>query len=279
MGFHIIIKIIFLFLITSCSNLFYQPSRTFYADPEKYVTKLENIWFSSQDGTELNGWWMPSTVIKPKGSIVFFHGNAQNISAHFLNLAWITITGYNVFIFDYRGYGQSDGIPNQKGVHEDALAALREGWKLHQKVVPMGKFIVYGQSLGGIISLRAIPDFEQKNKIDLIVQDSTYMSYQEMGFDKLSGNWPTFLFSPLAYVIVSDEYASEKRLKDINNPLLVIAGDKDKIVPAKFGKEIYKKSTSKKKWIWKIEDGDHIDVFVSHGQKYRMEFLKLLSEL
>lgn len=270
--------LIFLFAISSCSNLFYQPSRTFYADPEKYVSKLENIWFNSKDATELNGWWMPA-AIKPKGSIVFFHGNAQNISAHFLNLVWITQYGYNVFIFDYRGYGQSDGVPNQRGVHQDALAGLNEGWKLHQKVVPYGKFIVYGQSLGGIISLRAIPDFEQNNKIDLIVQDSTYLSYQKMGFDKLSDSWLTFLFSPLGYVIVSDEYASDKVLKDIKNPLLVIVGEKDRVVPAKFGKEIYKKSVSKKKWIWKIEDGDHIDVFASHGQKYRLEFLKLLSEL
>lgn len=271
--------LLFLLFISSCSHVFYQPTRAFYVDPQRFVLKLDNIWFKSKDGTELNGWWMPSTIQKSKGSIVFFHGNAQNISAHFLNLAWITHAGYNLFIFDYRGYGQSDGYSSQRGIHQDALSALRKGWELHQKNNPQGQFIVYGQSLGGIISLRAIPDFEQNQKIDLIVQDSTYLSYKEIASRKLAEHWYSFVFAPLGFVVVSDEYASYKTFNQINNPLLVIVGHKDRVVPPKLGIELYNKSNSKKKWIWNINNGEHIDVFVNHNEKYRTEFLKLLSEL
>jgi fermentation-respiration switch protein FrsA (DUF1100 family) len=271
--------ILLLFFISSCSNLFYQPTRYPYANPEQFVLKVEDIWFKSSDGTELNGWWMPSTIVKPLGSIVFFHGNAQNISSHFINLAWITHVGYNVFIFDYRGYGLSDGVPSQQGVYDDAIAGLDQGYELHQKNIPNGKFIVYGQSLGGVISLRAIPDFKFQDKIDLIVQDSTFMNYKMIAFDKLTDHWLSFIFSPLAFVLVSNEYASDDVVKKIHQPVLVIVGKKDRHVNPKFGKKIYKEVSSKKKWIWKINDGDHIDVFAKHDNKYRLKFIDLLSKL
>ncbi len=272
-------KIIFLLLITSCSHLFYQPTKISYLDPRKFVDAVDNIWFQSQDGTRLNGWWMPSKKFAPRGTIVFFHGNAQNISTHFLNLAWITNEGYNVFIFDYRGYGASEGSPSQKEVNEDSLAALDKGWELHQKTSPKEKFIVYGQSLGGVISLRATSEWKKKNEIDLLVQDSTFMSYKDIAFDKLTDHWITFLISPLAFVLVSDAYASDKVIKKVKVPLLVISGTDDFVVPLKFSEEIYSASKSKKKIFWKIKDGIHGDVFAYHSHKYRADFLQLLDSL
>ena len=236
-----------------------------YADPKKYVSQVDDIWFKSKDGTKLNGWWLRSASKVSKGTIVFFHGNAQNISSHFLNLAWIANYDYNVFIFDYRGFGKSKGSPDQRGINKDALSALEEGFKLHSSITPKGKFIVYGQSLSGIISMRSIIDFKNKDKIDLVVQDSTFMSYKKIAYDKLKGNWLSFVFSPLAFVLVSDEYASDVALKKIKNPMLVIIGLDDKHVNPKFGKEIFNESRSKKKWLWKIEDWAHVDVFVTHG--------------
>ncbi len=272
-------KFLILLVLTSCSHLFYYPTRFTYFPVKKYVTHVEDIWFNSKDGTKLNGWWMPSVTFAPKGTIVFFHGNAENISSHFLNLAWITHEGYNVFIFDYRGYGASEGKPNQTLIHEDALAALEIGYELYLKSSPEGKFIVYGQSLGGAISMRAINDYKFKDKISLIVQDCAYLSYQDIAFDKLKNHWLTFLISPLAFILVSDEYAADKTINNIRNPLLVIVGLKDQIVPAKFGKEIYKHSKSPLKWIWEIKDGVHSDVFAYHGYKYRKKFLHFLEDI
>lgn len=272
-------KFLLLFLFISCSNLFYQPTRVSYLDPRKFVTQLDDIWFKSKNGTNLNGWWMPSTKMKPKGTIVFFHGNAQNISTHFLNLAWITHEGYNLFIFDYSGYGASEGKPSQENVFHDSIAALDKGFALHQKTSPEAKFIVYGQSLGGVISLRTLASWPEKEKVDLIVQDSTFMSYKDIAFDKLKDHWVTFLISPLAFILVSDEYASDEVISEIKNPLLVISGKKDHVVPFKFSEEIYKASQSEKKWFWKIENGTHTDVFAFHGHKYRKDFLDFLATL
>ncbi len=222
---------------------------------------------------------MPTQKASNKGTIIFFHGNAENISSHFLNLAWITHEGYNLFIFDYRGYGASEGKVDQKGIFEDSFAALEKGLELHQSISPKGKLIVYGQSLGGIISLRALADWEHTSRVNLIVQDSAFLSYQDIAFDKLKSFWPTYLLSPLAYLLVSDKYASDKVLYKFSNPLLVISGEKDIVVPFKFSKEIYKKSKSEKKWFWEIKNGTHSDVFAFHDFKYRELFLKLLETI
>lgn len=272
-----IVTLLMIGLVQACSHVFYQPGDHQYLDPAQFKMKYQDITFTSKDGTELHGWFFPSTQ-KPKGTIVQFHGNAQNISTHFLTLAWITREGYNVFIFDYRGYWKSKGTPNQKGVYEDALAALAKGRELNQKN-GNGQFIVYGQSLGGIISLRALADYPYVNEVDLIVQDSTFSSYQDIAFNRLAAHWFLVPFSPLAYLLVSDEYASDEVFDKIRRPVLVVLGQKDPIIPQKFGKKIFKGVGSDKKWLWKIPDGGHIDIFHNGHESYRAEFLALLEEL
>jgi len=211
-----------------------------------------------------------------KGLIIFFHGNAQNLTSHWLNLGWILREGYDVFIFDYRGYGLSKGSANQQGLNKDSLAAL--DWA-HKRAKSYPKFIVYGQSLGGVVSLRALQDFPHRADINLLVLDSTFTSYQGIAFDKLLHAGILIPFSPLAYVLVSDEYAATDFVSKIKIPTLVIHGDKDPVVPYKFGEEIFEKLTSKKKWWWSIKDGSHTDVFYPHHEKYRMRFLELLQDL
>jgi uncharacterized protein len=272
-------KILFLILITSCTHLFYHPTKVSYFHPKKFVHEVEDVWMNSKDGTKLNAWWMPTTIKHAKGTIVFFHGNAENISSHFLNLAWITHEGYNLFIFDYRGYGASEGTPNPKGIFNDSFTALNQGLEFHQKTSPDSNFIVYGQSLGGVVALRALQDWEHIDQVNLIVQDSTFMSYQDVAFDKLKSFWGTFLFSPIAYLLISDEFASDKNMEKINRPMLIISGESDLVVPHKFSEEIYKKSISNPKWFWKIKDGHHGDVFALHEKKYRAKFLDFLDSI
>jgi fermentation-respiration switch protein FrsA (DUF1100 family) len=117
-------------------------------------------------------------------------------------------------------------------------------------------------------------DFPQK-EVSLLVLDSTFASYQGIAFDKLTSRWFLALFSPLAYFLVSDAYAPEKYLAKISPHTLVIVGQKDPIIPAKFGKRIYKK-LSAPKWLWKLPEGHHIDVFHGPNEGYRLEFLRLI---
>ncbi len=107
-------KILLLFTLISCTNLFYQPSDRQFYRPEAFKLTYQDIYFQSSDGTKLHGWFFKGKG-KPKGTIVQFHGNAENISSHFLNLAWLVLEGYNLFTFDYRGCNlRSRATPEQE---------------------------------------------------------------------------------------------------------------------------------------------------------------------
>jgi len=273
-----VIILLFLTIFSGCSSFFYFPSKVFYADPKNSGIDYQDIDFKSTDGTELHGWFIfdKLTAKKKKGLIIFFHGNAQNLTSHWLNIGWIVKEGFDVFIFDYRGYGLSKGSPNQQGLNKDSLAAL--AWA-HERSKDYPKFIVYGQSLGGAVSMRALQDFDYRKDINLLVLDSTFISYQKIAFDKLRHAGILLPLSPLAYLLVSDEYAARKFVKKIDIPTLVIHGVKDPVVPYKFGQEIFSELTVKKKWWWSIEDGTHTDVFYPHHKSYREKFLEFLKPL
>ncbi len=270
-------KILLLLILTSCTSVFYQPTNRQFYRPEEFKLSYEDFYFPSKDGTKLHGWFFKAKG-EPKGTIVQFHGNAENISSHFLNLAWLINEGYNLFTFDYRGYWLSQGESEPDGVYLDSLAALEKAMEFHEK--SGGKhFVVFGQSLGGAISLRAVPDFKDTKKITLVVQDSTFSSYKDIAADRLSQAWILWPFSPLAYVLVTDKYSSEKVFDKITWPTLVITGGKDVVMPAKFGKYIYKNIASKKKWHWHVKTAPHISTFHVDNGRWRKEFLLLLDQI
>lgn len=268
--------LLFFVFLGGCSNLFYQPTKRHFTEPKQFKLAHQEVWFASKDGTKLHGWFFPATTKTVKGTVVQFHGNAENISTHFFSLIWLIKEGYNLFTWDYRGYGFSEGEPSQKGVHEDALAALEEGKKLHGG---KGLFIVYGQSLGGAVSMRAVPDSKHAGEVDLLVHDSSFASYQTVASKVLRKRWFLWPFSPLAYVLVSDAYAPEDVISRLTSPTLVIVGEQDAVVPPELGKETYEKLPMHRKWLWKLPAGSHIDVYHHADGKYRQPLLDLLEDL
>lgn len=269
--------LVFILVTAGCSHVFYQPSPQHFVDPAQFKLSYDDIYFKASDGTKLHGWFFKAKTKKAKGTIVQFHGNAQNISTHFFSLIWVIEQGYNLFTFDYRGYAKSEGKPSQAGIYLDALSAFDKSYELHKKNGG-GKFVIYGQSTGGAISLRAIPDWKNYESIDLIVMDSAFDSYKDIAFDRLTSRWFLYPISPLAFVLVSDEYAADEVFDRITKPTLVIVGMKDQVVPPKFGKRIYKGIKSPRKWIWKLKDGSHIDAYHHNNGVYRQKFMTFLDE-
>lgn len=264
------------FACASCSHLFYQGTPHQYVDPAQYKLVYEDVSFTSQDGTILHGWLFPAKG-SVKGTVVHFHGNAQNISTHFLNLVWLTGHGFNYFIFDYRGFGKSRGTPTQATVHEDALAALAKAHEIRE-ARGGGQLVVYGQSLGSVISLRALSDFDQ-SKVSLVVQDSPFYSYKKIAFDRLTSVWFMVPLAPLGFALVSDEFASWPVLSRIRVPTLVITGAKDEITPERYGRYIHKHVAAEKKWWWRSREATHINVYFTENGKYRQQLIELLAAL
>ncbi|PIS10473.1 MAG: phospholipase [Bdellovibrio sp. CG10_big_fil_rev_8_21_14_0_10_47_8] len=272
--FYFVICILALFASTSCTSIFYYPripDRKFY-DPKQAGLIQEEIYFEDEDHHRLHGWWFQATKEPNLGTLVFFHGNAENITTHFLQFTWLPAKGYSYFIFDYPGYGESQGGPSPKTNLMAGKAALQ--W-VHQNK-DARPLIVYGQSLGGNIALKTVLELRDHVPLRNLILDSTFLSYRSVARTKASEHWLTWLFQPLAWLVMSDSYAPEHIERVSPIPALVIHGQKDLVIDPKFGEEIYEKLAEPKE-IWRIESGTHGNVFWTDGQSYRQKFIDYLA--
>lgn len=263
-------------LLSSCSSVFYYPDKErLYYDPKSVGLSPEDIYFTDTAQRNLHGWWFPAVGTSPKATIIFFHGNAENLTSHYLHLAWMTSEGYNLFVFDYPGYGLSEGKPTPKSCLEAGQAALDWVVKNKSQDVPI---IIYGQSMGGIVALRTAIDSKSEVNLKLVVVDSTFDSFQRIARVKLSHNWLTWPMQPLSYILLSDHWAPDNLESISPIPVLVIHGQRDTIVEPELGEKIFEQLIEPKT-IWRIPDGTHTDVFWRHDRKYRDEFLMFLKSL
>lgn len=247
--------------LAGCSSFLYYPTRYKYVDVDLLKHKPEELVYHDDPSKneKLVGWYFkaPQKKIsdKPKALIILFHGNAQNISAHFTSLFWILDEGYDYFIFDYPGYGASYGDPNPKNTKESgelAIEFVRKKW-------PEIPLIIFGQSLGGAVSLRSVMDMKDRSRICAHVVESTFNSYKKVGQEALASSWLTWILQPLAHVVLSDEYAPKGRISEISPiPLMVIHRKKDSVVPSYLGERIYEEAQEPKKLLL-LEGEGHID--------------------
>jgi len=264
-------------LLISCNSLFFYPAENYFYHPGSVGLAPEVVTFKSGDGTRLSGWFFPSLKQPVKGTVIQFHGNAQNMSTHFLLLSWITFKGYHLFTFDYRGYGKSEGNPTIQGLTLDAAAAYK--YLLQRKDLEDSDFVLYGQSLGGVLLLKALADFPQKNRIRAVIAEGSFLSYQDIARNKLADTWLTWPFQHLAYLLISGEYDATQTVEAVSPiPLLVIHGTADPIVPYKFGEEIYA-SARQPKMLWSVPDGQHIDAMRPADSQYRKKLIQYLDGL
>jgi fermentation-respiration switch protein FrsA (DUF1100 family) len=249
--------------LSSCSSLVYQPSPYMYFNPGSGTIAFEQIILPSLDHTELCAWYFPPVLEKgesSKGIIIQFHGNAQNMSSHFAWLTWALKKGYGFLAFDYRGYGRSKGSPSQEGLNQDAQAVIRYVMADPAKFHGDRKLVLYGQSLGGAVLLRALDDLtpEEKSKVSSVVIQSSFYSYRAIAKEFVAQSWLTYLFQPLVPLLMSDEMspmASIPRVWPL--PILVIHGDHDPVIPLSFGKEIFELAREPKEMLI-IPGGGHL---------------------
>ncbi len=260
-------------LFSSCSSLLYYPSHTLHYAPEKFGLRPEEVHFTSGDGTELFGWYFrhhdPAPPTKPKAVILFYHGNGENLSSHYVSLIWALQQGYDFFIFDYRGYGRSRGEPDPRGTVADGEAALR--WlKAHAGSAPI---LVYAQSLGGAIALRNVIDLKDEIGVRAVAIDSSFASYKEVGRKIMAKAILTWPLQWLPYLVLSDKYAPEGEIAKIAPvPLLVMHAESDETVPFSCGERVFSQALPPKDF-WKIPGGGHTDAFLRHGDVYQKRLL------
>jgi hypothetical protein len=269
----------FIFL-SSCSSLLYYPDQNLYVNPSSQEMSFQEVNLKVEEEQYLNGWYFPSK--KPEALVLFFHGNAQNISTHFLSLAWLPQNNVDFFIFDYRGFGASTQISiTPESTVQDGMIAI-EWAALRAKVLGV-PLVVYAQSLGGAISLRSLAELKNQTNtkiVDQFVIDSSFLSYKEAGEKILEQNWFLWAFQWLPYVLLSDKMAPKDHLEKLGNiPFIVMHGTNDRVVNFELGKDLYKKIPSKNKEFWEIKNGGHTDSFWRHKFEYRKKFLASIRKI
>ncbi len=259
--------------LLGCSHLFYYPSTRLYTKP----SELENpptVQMIASGEDQISVWHFKPKNKQPKAKIIFFHGNAENLSTHFMGLYWMLDEGYEFAIFDYPGYGASTGKPTRKSTTDAGRAVLR--WYSQQS--PELPLVVYGQSLGGNIALYSA---EQERAVSpcLVAVESTFKSYRTVARRAASKHWLTWPLQPLAYLLVSNGYSGGDFLDKLPpTPLLVIHGDSDPVVDEVNGRELFAAASEPKEY-WSVPGGQHIFSFFGKDREvYRKRFLQTLEE-
>ena len=263
----------FLFL-TSCNHLFYQPSEREFLTPAKINQAYQELTIETSDGVELSAWLLPTTE-KKFGTLVQFHGNAQNMTTHFLYVHWLVNFGFDVVVFDYRGYGLSGGFPSRKGLVDDGRAVI--DYLATEQDSGQNGFFVLGQSLGGAVAVPsiALSGAERMGKIRGVLLDSTFTSYRDIAQDKLADIWLTWpLQVPLSYLI-SDELSLQDYVHQLSMPVIVIHALEDTVVPYHFGEKIFQRIPSAQKQFWKVKRG-HVSALASPRSPFRPMLVQFL---
>lgn len=232
----------------------------------------EDIYFNASDGVKLHGWFFKAEG-ESLGTILVMHGNAENISTHINNVLWLVLEGFDVFAFDYRGYGMSEGKTEIKGVHLDSAAALDAVMSLPQ--ADKERVFVLGQSIGGAIAVYTVAHSHYKNRIKALIIDSAFSDYRRIAREKMDAFILTWPFQyPLSFLF-NNQYTPEKQIKKISPvPLLIIHGNSDKVVPDHHSSILYQEALEPKE-LWIAEGRGHLWAFANKDIRKRFtDYLK-----
>jgi fermentation-respiration switch protein FrsA (DUF1100 family) len=239
-------------------NLLYHPSVNGYQGDEINFN-YEEVFIKNNEGIKLKAWLHKKDLINKK-TILFFHGNAGNLTNRNYKLNELSKFDVNFLIVAYRGFSGNQGKPSEQGLYEDARSALDF---LKIKGVKEKNLILYGESLGTAVAIETA-----KNK-DLagIILESPFTSMVELA-------QKYYPFLPVKFLL-KDKYETIKKLPKINSPLLVLHGKIDNIVPFSMGKKVFEKA-KEPKFKYFIDNDDHM---MRYDQKLLNEIKKFISDI
>ena len=257
---------------TGCTRTFFQPLSGEEGTPGTRGDAYEDVWVQSADGVRIHGWFLPAKS-RASGTVMYLHGNAKNISIYLKNVEWLTVYGFNVFMLEYRGYGDSHGEPTLPGVLADIDAGFTALLKRHD--VDRRHIAIYGQSLGGALAIYYVAHTAYRPYIRMLVVESAFSDYRVIATEKLASFWLTWPIQWISRITVDDEYSPLPVVGKIAPiPLLIIHGDQDPIVPVEHSRKLYEAAREPKE-LWIVPGGTHDDAM--QRLKYRRRFVDYLN--
>ena len=261
----------------------YCPVREVPYTPEELGLNFENVVFKTDDGLRLSGWYIPAPLetrsqaasFQSGGSlltgpaenaeftVLFCHGNGGNIMHRLDSINIFYNLGLSCFIFDYRGYGSSEGKTTEEGTYLDIMAAYQ--WLTEEKKVSPDDIIIFGRSLGGSIAAQLAAKVEARS----LIIESGFTSYVDIG-KKFYPYMPVRWFARFSYKTI--DY-----LSDVRCPVMIIHSRNDDVVPFEFGLELYEAANEPKEFIEIF--GSHNDGFLVSAEIYKKAWTKWLKFL
>lgn len=257
--FRLLIGLTLLGVLPGCvEDYFFYPDRIQYSRPADFGLGFRDVALAARDGSRLHGWWLPAQGQPAKGVVVHLHGNAANISNHLPFVAWLPPAGYHVLTIDYRGYGDSQGVPSLDGLVEDALAALT--YAAAQPESEGLPIYVIGQSLGGATAIRALAQtFPAHARVCALVADSAFAGYRQIAQEaSRQSAWLSGLASLGKYDLPGAEQDPERAIGRIGVPVLLLHGKNDVVVPFHHAGQLLAAAAEPKALVT-IEGGAHVD--------------------
>ena len=236
---------------TLINSLLYFPSRAIVETPEQAGLDFRELAIATDDGERLHGWWI-GTRTESLGHLLLCHGNAGNVGDRVLHADLLTGAGFDVLLFDYRGYGRSSGRPSEEGSYRDARAAL--ACLLEQPMVDAARVFHLGESLGGAVAVNLALEHPPAGLVLL----SAFTSVRQLA--RL--HYP---FLPAS--LIPDAYPTVRRIRDLRAPLLVLHGDRDDIVPLSQGRALFEAAPGPKR-IHVFPGAGHNDLLSLAGAEF-----------
>lgn len=244
-------------------SFLYFPDRELVMTPAAMGLKYRDIHFTAADGTRLHGWYLPGEPGQPL--LLFCHGNAGNISHRVDNLHLLRLLGLSIFIFDYRGYGRSEGRASEAGTYSDARGALdwlkKSGW------TPQ-RMIYFGRSVGAGVALQLALEQPPAG----LVLESPFTSIRGMGRHHYPLLWL------LAGWMIEARYDNLAKIGKLKAPLLIFHGDRDEIVPQRMGRALYGRAPQPKAF-YAIPGARHNDSYEVGGEAYWQQWQDFLRQI
>jgi uncharacterized protein len=241
------------FLLSSENKIIFHPSR--YPDgfwnPASQGVLAQDIYFTTEDGIKLHGWFIPAE--NAVATLLWFHGNAGNISHRLDNIQRLVRLNLNVFIFDYRGYGRSEGVPSEAGIYKDSQAAYDAVLRLDG--VSVDTLFLFGRSLGGICAVQTAMNWPAKG----LLLESVFTNSSDMARK-------IFPLIPLGWAMKSKLDAVSK-VPHLRLPKLFLHGTDDEIVPYDMGRKLFD-AAAEPKTFYSIAGAGHNDTYVLGGDEY-----------
>lgn len=233
----------------------FRPARMTAQESKSPAEGADIVWFNSADGTRLNGWFFESQSRPATATIIFCHGNGGNIT----NIGWMgqrfAKHGFNVLLFDYRGYGASDGVAaDESGLYADGDAAV--AFVVNNKGVRPEQIILYGQSLGTTV----VADVASRGNYGALVLESGLSSASSVAATALP--WlPAWL-----HFLGRNRFESARKLANVKSPILIAHGDPDGTIPTDEGRRLFASANEPKKLLI-VPGAGHV-VFGTGGEPY-----------